>query len=159
MTKLKKYIHWKITEKLASLKIKIKSGRWELLAEGRPGIRFILTAWQFYSLQYLHLKHGYKYLTCKIDYNDDHEFCHGTYLQRRCCSAMSGRGKTSGSYLRLRLETAPFVQCLRAGGRYWAQAATAPCSPAPLWSAAAHHKTQFTGGGEEGWGLGGEQSE
>lgn len=67
-------------------------------------------------------------------------------------AAVSVRGKTSGSYLRLRLETVQFVQCLRAGGRYWAQAATAPCSPAPLWSVAAHHKTQFTRGGKGGAG-------
>lgn len=40
------------------------------------------------------------------------------------------------SYLRLRRLKAQSVQCWRAGGRYWAQAETALCSPALLWSGA-----------------------
>lgn len=58
-------MHWKITEQLALIKIQIKSGRWELLTEGTPGIRFIPTAWKFDSLLIFTSKHGYKYLTCK----------------------------------------------------------------------------------------------
>ena len=46
----------------------------------------------------------------------------------------ASKRKLSQIYLRLRPVTVQSARCLRAGGRYWAQAETALCFPAQLWS-------------------------